>query len=51
MISTVSSSGCASNRDRTIWNSRLAEYDDLSVDVMIHPDHTTTYRGDLIRNQ
>jgi hypothetical protein len=30
---------------------RLAEYDDLSVDVMIHPDHTTTYHGDLIRNQ
>ena len=28
---------------------RLAEYDDLSVDVMIHPDQTTTYRGDLSR--
>ena len=28
---------------------RLPEYDDLSFDVMIQPDHTTTYRGDLIK--
>jgi hypothetical protein len=26
---------------------RLADYDDLSFDVMIHPDHTTTYRGQM----
>jgi len=44
------SSVCTSRRDRIMSRSGQA-YEPIFFDVQVEPDHTTTYRGELIRSE